>query len=100
VSKNSVIIQPRYTPQQESYPQFLIKNPSQPQFQTIKKPEFQQIPPQQLIANHHFSQNYGSRIETRPNSSEKNIKENLPMRVSTNFTPNYIENLSQNGSQL
>lgn len=36
-TKSSVIIQPRYN-QQESYPQFLMKNPSQPQFQTMKKP--------------------------------------------------------------
>ena len=68
VSKSSVIIQPRYT-QQESYPQFLIKNPSQPQFQTIKKPEYQQMVPQQIMPNHHFTQNFGSRIEMRPNSA-------------------------------
>jgi hypothetical protein len=42
-----------------------------------------------MAPTHHPSQNYGSRIELRGNSSEKMIKENLPIRSP-------VQHLSQN----
>ena len=44
-----------------------------------------------MAPTHHPSQNFGSRIELRPNSSEKMIKENVPIRVSTQIPQSFME---------
>ena len=80
VAKNSMIIQPRYTQTMvEPYNNpFLIKDQSQPQLpsqmQVIRRESFIPNNSVQMAPTHHPSMNYSSRIELRPNSSEKMIK--------------------------
>jgi hypothetical protein len=44
-----------------------------------------------MAPTHHPSQNFGSRIEIRPNSSEKMIKENVPIRTSAQIPQSFME---------
>jgi hypothetical protein len=91
-----MILQPRYTQTVlEPYSHFLVKEQSQPQLQSqmmAKRESFMPNNSVQIVTHHpSHSQNFSSRIELRPNSSEKNIKENLPMRTSTQLPQNFME---------
>jgi hypothetical protein len=96
ITKSSMILQPRYTQTIiEPYTHFLLKDQSQPQLQSqmqaIKRESFMPNNSMQMPTHGQHPQNYGSRIELRPNSSEKMIKENLPMRASTQLPQGFME---------
>jgi len=96
VTKSSMILQPRYTQSIiEPYSHFLVKDQSQPQLQSqiqlVKRESFMPNNSVQMAPTHHPSQNFGSRIEIRPNSSEKMIKENLPIRTSAQIPQSFME---------
>lgn len=96
LAKSSMILQPRYTQTIfEPYKPLLIKDQSQPQLQSqmqvVRRESFMPNNSVQMALNHHPSLNYSSRIELRPNSSEKMIKENVPMRTPIQMPPNYLE---------
>lgn len=103
VGKSSMILQPRY-PQTivEPYTHYLVKDQSQPLLQTQPQPQPQPMQivrrenfmpnnSMQIAPSHHLSQNYSSRIEMRPSSSEKMIKENLPVRTPAQLAQNFVE---------